>query len=462
VGGAIAESASMACPKKPLGRWLQVPPLTANRATSRCASDITDSDTDMWSVASDDAGAFRPRMDTAMVWHLLRKVHARVENKCSFMQHWQQQHLSEAQLQQLHVQQLHMQTASPNKLGNAQRKMEEAVARLREAQMEVEEANDAERLARLTEHSPELLTCCSQRIQELENENRALRCSLLKNNDIEATDCLPLPRFRAGHFQINGSDDEGEATGDKHHSLAGLFDISWDQVGSKHGSCVNSMALTRQPSPDSCNDVGSDVETTTEATTAAQPPTSPQLTGSSFNTAAHFIAFERLMHKLSEEDAKLVWLQFARYESEIGYLRSVISSYEDICLRGDAGEWHPERPPSTTGRNRLLSGSSSSSVSVRRPRSAHRFKEAKPRGETWSRAASCRSRSFSSPGGNPDEAAADSLSIESFLEGLPPLRSECTARPACEASDGQCEGGILVVPMKGLSSVSPLQPAPAA
>jgi len=431
----------MACAKKPIGCWLQAPPSTANRVENCCASDITDSEADMWSVASDDDGAFRPRTDAAKLWHLLRKVHARPDEKGNLIH----QPL-EPQLQQP---QLHEQKASPNRLQSAQKKMEEAVVCLREARMEVEEANEEERRTRLTEHNPELLTCYSRRIKELENENRELenenrelRCSLLKNNDIKATDCLPLPRFRAGHFQINGSDDEGEATGDKYHSLTDLFDINWDHVGSKNGSCASSRAPTRRPSPDSCNDVGSDVETTTEATTAAQPPTSPQLKGSNFSTAAHFLASARPIHKLSEEDAKPIWFQFARYESEIGYLRSVISTYED-SLCSNPGERHPQRPPSTTGRSLPLS----SSNSVRRPRSANRFKEVTLKGETWSRAASVfqdakrkkkssRSCSFNSSASRKRQSVHHSAAV--LLQANPDF------------------------PMGGLSSVSPLQPAPAA
>lgn len=424
----------MASPRKALGRWLEVPSSAASRAASCCASAITDSDSDMWSVASDEDGAFGPRMDAATLWHLLRKVHAGVED---------------SKLQEQRVPQLELQTLSPNRLQNARDKMSDAVARLREAQMEMEEANEVERHARLTEHSPELLTCYSQRIQELEKENRALRCSLLRDNGIEGEDSLPLPRFRAGHFQINGSDDEAEVA-DNHHSLTGLFDIDWDHVGSKVVSCVSSRALTRRPSPDSGNDVGSDVETTTEATTAAEPPTSPQPTGSSFSAAAHFLALERLIHKLSEEDAKLIWLQFARYESEIGYLRSVISTYEDICLGGDAGERLSHRTPRTTGRMSGRSQPLNSARSVRRPRSAHRFKEALPNAATWTRAASARSCSFNSSASrrrrrarhsaavllqaNPDVAVANLPSIESFLESLPQLGSESTTRPACERS----------------------------
>jgi hypothetical protein len=273
---------------------------------------------------------------------------------------------------------------------------------------------------------------------------------------------LPLPSFRSGHFQINGSDDEGEATSDNHHSLMGLFDIDWDHVSS------------RTITPDVSNDVGSDVETNTEATTAAQPPTSPQPKGSGFSTAAHFLAYERLTHKLSEEDAKLIWLQFARYESEIAYLRSVISTYEDMCLCGEAGERHPQRIPNARGRSRPLS----SNASFCRPQSAHCFKKATLRGETWSRAASSRSCSFNSSAGrggrrahlsaavllqaNPSVAAADSRSIESFLEALPQLGSECTTRQVCEGNDGQCTGRLKVVPMEDLSSMIPLQLAPAA
>jgi len=378
----------------------------------------------------------------------------------------QQQQQQPPQLHKQHVPQLQLQTPSSNRLQSAREKMEEAAARLREAQLEMEEANETERLARLTERSSELLTCYSQRIQELEQENRALCCTLLKYNGIEGTDSLPLPRFRAGHFQINGSDEEGEATGDNHHSLTGLFDIDWDHVGSKVISCVSSVALTRRPSPDSSSDERSNFEATTEATTAIQPPTSAQ-PKCSFNAAANFLALERLIHKLSEEDAKLIWLQFARYESEIGFLRSVISTYEDICLSGDVGGRHTQRTPRVTGRGRPLS----CSLSARRPRSARRFQQSTPRGEGCSRVASARSCSFNSSASrrrrrvrpsaeislqaNPDTVAAGLPSIESFLEALPQpgseskktpaWGSESTTTPACSGSDGKRTGGLEAI-----------------
>merc|ERR1719362_567530 len=384
-------------------------------------------------------------MDAVRLWHLLQKQQRSAQRSAPSMP------------------QLLLQTPSPNRLHSARQKMQEAAARLREAQMEMEEANEAERLARLTEHSPELLTSYSQRIQELERENRELRCSLLKDTSIETADSLPLPTFRAGHFQINGSDDEGEDKGgDTHHSLTGVFDIDWDDVGSKVVNCVNGRTLIQRPSHDSSIAVASDdgEKTTTEAATATQPP---QPRGSGSSAAAHCLALERLIHKLSEEDAKLIWLQFARYESEIGYLRSVIYAYEDICLAGNAGERHPQRTPGATGHNRPLS----SNDSARRPRSALRFKEAVQRGEICLRAAGSRSCSFNSSASRRRRRAEHSAAVllqanEALATAPPQFGSESTTPPDFEGSDGQCLGEAQVASFEDPSAVSRLQPVPAA
>ena len=51
-----------------------------------------------------------------------------------------------------------------------------------------------------------------------------------------------------------------------------------------------------------------------------------------------------MIRMLKPRQSQLIWWQFARYESELGYLRSVIASYEDRpCASYVACSWY-DRP----------------------------------------------------------------------------------------------------------------------
>ncbi|CAJ1405262.1 unnamed protein product [Effrenium voratum] len=164
-----------------------------------------------------------------------------------------------------------------------------------------------DRKPRLAEHAAELVSWYATRVAELERENKSLRSGLLNAGE---------KRFFIGCKEeepedLGSSREEGRGRG--RSSLCSLFDVDWDDLA--QGRRLAAAAPQRTPLPGSPDSEPEDC--------AARALDDPRQS---------LLALERLLGSLPEEQAKLIWWQFARYESELGYLRSVITSYEGRAL----------------------------------------------------------------------------------------------------------------------------------
>ncbi|CAE7946297.1 gltB, partial [Symbiodinium sp. KB8] len=146
----------------------------------------------------------------------------------------------------------------------------------------------------------------ARRVAELEQENKTLRSSSLKEADPQ-------------HYRIDSAEEEEvlgpEQPGDscqeslrnsktrEPSSLQSLFEIDWDNLGAELLEKAKQHCL--QPLPSHGVD-----------TKVLHDP------------RENLLALDRLLDALPESQSQLIWWQFARYESELGYLRSVIASYE--------------------------------------------------------------------------------------------------------------------------------------
>ncbi|CAE7769716.1 gltB [Symbiodinium sp. CCMP2592] len=169
-----------------------------------------------------------------------------------------------------------------------------------------------DRMQRLADHGHELLSWYARRVAELEQENKTLRSSYLKEADPQ-------------HFRIDSAEEqEEEVVGPEqpsenrqeslrnsktreHSSLQSLFEIDWDDLGAELLEKAKQHCLQPLPSH------GVDAKVL-------------------HDPRENLLALDRLLDALPESQSQLIWWQFARYESELGYLRSVIASYEEICL----------------------------------------------------------------------------------------------------------------------------------
>lgn len=202
------------------------------------------------------------------------------------------------------------------------------------------------RQQKLSEHSNELLIWYSQRVGELEIENRELRRELLKAVRMPCPDQMKIRR-RPTTFLLDGADEECETTCEHiHSSTSNIFDADWNNMSwarytrkqyrrgrTRSTSQVSqvSSAMTSEPSlnPNTVDSIGADVPQGNNAEDVGAMD-NRDLT----SATNHLLALEKLLRSLNEQDAELIWQQFARFECETDYLRSVIRAYEDICLRG--------------------------------------------------------------------------------------------------------------------------------